>query len=115
MDFGGPDGSRLPALTRIVAYHDNVDIYIKGFAFFYADGTSASYGVTGITITASHRTSCLEQSLAVDGPGGERVVDVRYTEIPPGRKGAGATVRVSAFKFRGQHSKFTGGGADGSA
>ncbi|RSM07201.1 hypothetical protein CDV31_008754, partial [Fusarium ambrosium] len=74
MDFGGADGSRLSRLNRIVAFHDDGGGSFRGFAFFYTDGSEESFGMKDILHTASKRWTCIEQSLALDGPGGERIV-----------------------------------------
>ncbi|RSL49429.1 hypothetical protein CEP54_012455 [Fusarium duplospermum] len=74
MNFGGTDGSRLSRLNRIVAFHDDCGGHFRGFAFFYKDGSGEAFGMKEIINTANKRWTCLEQSIAVDGPGGERIV-----------------------------------------
>ncbi|KAI8723142.1 hypothetical protein NCS52_00169300 [Fusarium sp. LHS14.1] len=74
MNFGGTDGSRLSRLNRIVAFHDDHCGSFRGFAFFYTDGSEEAFGMKEILNTASKRWTCIEQSIALDGPGGERIV-----------------------------------------
>ncbi|RSL87389.1 hypothetical protein CEP52_015543 [Fusarium oligoseptatum] len=76
MNFGGTDGSRLSYLNRIVAFHDDRDGLFRGFAFFYTDGSEKAFGMKEIINTARERWTCIEQSIALDGPGGERIVNL---------------------------------------
>lgn len=82
LDFGFSSESRLGLLVRIVAFHDNSTASIRGFRFFYADGLDKSFGVVSNVIeTFKIRWACIEQSIAIDGPGGERVMSLQY-DIP---------------------------------
>lgn len=76
MQFGGLDGRLLDRLTRIAALHDNLHGSFRGFVFSYSDGTVESFGVQEIVGIKGRRWTCVEQSMAVDGPGGERIVEV---------------------------------------
>ncbi|KAJ3466142.1 hypothetical protein MRS44_006800 [Fusarium solani] len=78
MDFGGADGSRLSLLNRIVAFHDDCHDSLRGFSFFYTDGSEEAFGIRGIVDTASKRWTCIEQSLALNGPGGERIAKLIF-------------------------------------
>jgi hypothetical protein len=84
--FGGPDGARLSSLTRVAAYLDESSDSIKGFAFHFMDGTREVCGMTHVTQSAIERWACTEQSVAIDGPGGERITGLEYavkTRGPP--------------------------------
>ncbi|KAF4979218.1 hypothetical protein FZEAL_4527 [Fusarium zealandicum] len=74
MDFGGPDGTFLSRLERIVAFRDDLSGSLRGFAFFYSDGLTRSFGMRNIIDTKSNQLTCIEQSHAIDGAGGERIV-----------------------------------------
>jgi hypothetical protein len=80
MDFGGSDGSRLSRLIRIVALHNPNFESLRGFRFFYTDGSQLSYPAdTAEKAGLEHNFSlstCVEQPVSIDGPGGERVVTV---------------------------------------
>lgn len=78
MDFGGAGGTRLGLLTRISAFHDDRRGCVRGFAFFYADGSSINYGTRDVICSATERWTCVEQSAAIDGLRGERIVDVLW-------------------------------------
>lgn len=78
MNFGGTDGSQLSRLNRIAAFHDDWRGFFLGFAFFYTNGTKKSFGMTDILGSANKRRTCIEQSIALDGPGGERIVRVGF-------------------------------------
>lgn len=109
VEFGGPDGARLSSLIRVVAYLDDGSGSIKGFAFHFMDGTRETCGMTHVTESAIERWACTEQSVAIDGPGGERITGLEYilkTERPP-RHDRVETIRVSllwllAPVFKGQ-------------
>lgn len=74
MNFGGTDGSRLSRLNRVVAFHDDCGGHFRGFAFFYTDGSGDAFGMKEIINTANKRWTCIEQSIALNGPGGERII-----------------------------------------
>lgn len=78
MNFGGSDGARLSSLSRIVAYHDDLGDCIRGFAFHFVDGTREKYGTTDIMDSAARRWTCVEETVAIDGPGGERIIRLEY-------------------------------------
>ncbi|KAK2763349.1 hypothetical protein FQN54_009985 [Arachnomyces sp. PD_36] len=67
VEFGGADGSRLCALTRIVAHMDRLPYLIKGFEVFYSQSESRLYGSRGL----------LERSFLVDGVNGERIDEAK--------------------------------------
>ncbi|KAM6534062.1 hypothetical protein FALCPG4_006999 [Fusarium falciforme] len=81
MNFGGTDGSRLSRLNPIVALHDDRGGFFRGFAFFYADGSKEAFGTTEILDSANKRWTCIEQSIALDGPGGERIVKLGLVRL----------------------------------
>ncbi|KAH6696921.1 hypothetical protein F5X68DRAFT_257230 [Plectosphaerella plurivora] len=74
MDFGGDDGNDLANLTRITAYHGEC---LRGFAFFYADGKSRFFDPLNVKIASVQYCTWMEQSFAIDGPGGERIIDAK--------------------------------------
>ncbi|KAF5538627.1 hypothetical protein FPHYL_12484 [Fusarium phyllophilum] len=76
MDFGGPGGALISRLTRISALHDEANGYFRGFAFSYIDGRTASFGLRTVIDKARERSTCIEQSLSIDGPGGETIVSL---------------------------------------
>lgn len=53
--------------------------------FFYADGLEKSFGVSNVDVINNfkNRWACIEQSIAIDGPGGERIVSLQH-DIPEG-------------------------------
>ena len=65
MDFGGPDGSLLGSLARVVVNMHPIYL-IVGLEFVYCGLESKLYGTRGN----------LEQSLLIDGAGGERISEV---------------------------------------
>ncbi|KAH7309026.1 hypothetical protein B0I35DRAFT_441252 [Stachybotrys elegans] len=77
MCFGGLDGANLSALTRIAAYHDDYNGRLKAFAFFYEDASSTVFGKTDIVEHTGRHRICTEQIIAIDGPGGERIMGVQ--------------------------------------
>ncbi|KAI8689596.1 F-box domain-containing protein [Fusarium sp. Ph1] len=81
MNFGGTDGSRLSRLNRIVALHDDRGGFFRGIAFFYTDGSKEAFGATEILDSANKRWTCIEQSIALDGPGGERIVKLGFVRL----------------------------------
>ncbi|KAF5240617.1 hypothetical protein FANTH_9505 [Fusarium anthophilum] len=74
MDFGGPGGALVSRLNRISALHDETSGHFRGFAFYYIDGHTASFGLRTAIASASKRSTCIEQSICIDGPSGERIV-----------------------------------------
>ncbi|KAF5595295.1 uncharacterized protein FSUBG_9195 [Fusarium subglutinans] len=76
MDFGGPGGALVSRLNRISALHDETSGHFRGFAFYYIDGHTASFGLRTVITSASKRSTCIEQSLCIDGPSGERIVSL---------------------------------------
>lgn len=64
-DFGGPDGKMLASLTRIAVRM--FDCTITGMEFSYKDQASSMVGSSGNA----------ELSFVIDGPGGERVTNVK--------------------------------------
>lgn len=78
MNFGHNDASELARLSRVAAFHDDASNCIRGFEFHYIDGRSEAFGITYITDTAIRRWTCTKQTVAIDGKGGERIVDVYY-------------------------------------
>lgn len=95
MDFGASDGSRLPLLSRIAAYHDDLGDCIRGFVFHYIDGTSRGYGNTDVMDSIADRWTCAEESAAIDGPGGERIISVGYNLKYQGPESRVKGVKVS--------------------
>ncbi|EEU40663.1 uncharacterized protein NECHADRAFT_76034 [Fusarium vanettenii 77-13-4] len=81
MNMGGTDGSRLSRLNRIVALHDDRGGFFRGFAFFYTNGSKESFGMREVLDSASKRWTCIEQSIALDGPGGERIVKLGFVRL----------------------------------
>ncbi|KAL5356595.1 hypothetical protein BJX96DRAFT_171757 [Aspergillus floccosus] len=79
IDFGGPQGSLLGLLTRMVVYVSTSPCPITGMVFFYTDGSTRSFGIRGQS----------EISFYVDGPGGERILEVIVVDdgIQPGLTG----------------------------
>ncbi|KAF5674138.1 hypothetical protein FCIRC_7833 [Fusarium circinatum] len=76
MDFGGPGGALVSRLNRISALYDETSGHFRGFAFYYIDGHTASFGLRTVITSASKRSTCIEQSLCIDGPSGERIVSL---------------------------------------
>ena len=66
IDFGGPGGILLASLTRLVVHMDSEIAPIVGFEFFYGDRRTQFGSDRGI-----------EMSALIDGPGGERIIDVK--------------------------------------
>lgn len=106
MRFGSSDGSRLSALSHITACFDSTVGFVRGFAFFYTDGSHDSYGETQPVVVFHHFSLCLEQTIAIGGPHGERIVNVEYTagahncavpavDLSPGLRYRVQDVRVS--------------------
>jgi hypothetical protein len=81
MNFEHHDASKLATLSRIAAFHDDAANCIRGFEFHYTDGRREAFGTTDITNTAAKRWACVEQTVAVDGRGGERIVEVYYEHL----------------------------------
>jgi hypothetical protein len=65
IDFGGPDGSLISSLVRVVVNMSPFKM-VTGLEFIYAGQDSKLYGKRGE----------FEQSLLVDGAHGERISDV---------------------------------------
>ncbi|KAF5684788.1 hypothetical protein FDENT_6591 [Fusarium denticulatum] len=74
MDFGGPSGSLLPLLTRVAIFLDDVNHTVKGFGFYYTDGTEREFGFREVLTDCRHRDTALELSVPIDGPAGERII-----------------------------------------
>ncbi|KAF5604794.1 hypothetical protein FPCIR_646 [Fusarium pseudocircinatum] len=74
MDFGGPSGSLLPLLTRVTIFYDDINYTIKGFGFYYTDGTEREFGFREVLSNCRLRDTALELSLPIDGPAGERII-----------------------------------------
>lgn len=72
VDFGGPNGEYLNSLTRITLHKVSNEVPIIGMEFFYTN-RSLKFGVGGET----------ELSFTIDGPGGERIVDVEIVVDDP--------------------------------
>jgi hypothetical protein len=81
IDFGGPSGSLLPLLNRIAIFHDDRNASIKGLGFYYTDGTEREFGVRQVLWNTRERWSCIEQSLFINGPAGERITGVGFRSI----------------------------------
>jgi hypothetical protein len=73
MDFGGPQGTHLASLTRIVAHMVSGECPIIGMEFFYGDNKSTRFGSGGKS----------EISFLIDGPGGERIIGVEMSIDQP--------------------------------
>jgi hypothetical protein len=82
MDFGGPGGAFISRLNRITALHDEVYGSFRGFTFSYIDGHTKGFGTRTVINTASDRSTCIEQSFSIDGPGGERIVSLELEIYP---------------------------------
>lgn len=67
VDFGGPDGSQLSSLTRIVAHMGRLPYLIAGFEIFYSQFESKLYG----------NRALVERSFIVDGVNGERIDEAK--------------------------------------
>ncbi|KAF4501066.1 hypothetical protein FAGAP_2728 [Fusarium agapanthi] len=80
MDFGGPGGALISRLNRISALHDETSGHFRGFAFYYIDGHTASFGLRTVINSASERSTCIEQSLCIDGPAGESLSRIPFTD-----------------------------------
>ncbi|KAK7431652.1 hypothetical protein QQZ08_001871 [Neonectria magnoliae] len=103
MDFGGPSGTQLSFLNRVVAFHDDLRGSFRGFAFFYTDGHKKMFGTREIIDTASKRWTCTEQSIALDGPGGERIMNLKFEREQAAR---GNSLRV--IKMVTNHGRVMG-------
>ncbi|KAI5467642.1 hypothetical protein BGZ63DRAFT_419335 [Mariannaea sp. PMI_226] len=73
MHFGRQDGSYLGLLTRIVARYGGHCQSLRGFTFFYANGTETCYGESHAAY-GSTSLRCVERSYAMDGVNGERII-----------------------------------------
>ncbi|UPK96170.1 hypothetical protein LCI18_007105 [Fusarium solani-melongenae] len=71
MNFGGIDGT----------LHDDRGGFFRGYAFFYTDGSKQAFEATEILDSATKRRTCIEQSIALDGPGGERIVKLSFMRL----------------------------------
>ncbi|KAJ3529226.1 hypothetical protein NM208_g9858 [Fusarium decemcellulare] len=78
MSFGGLEGILLPRLTRIAALHDDRIGCFRGLSFSYVDGSSKIFGMATIVGSAADHWSCIEQSFALDGSGGERIISIEF-------------------------------------
>lgn len=76
--FGGEDGSRLSSLTRIAGLLDGA-IGLHGLIFAYHDREEVLYGARVSPRCAGPERICVEQSFLIDGPGGERIVEITYS------------------------------------
>ncbi|KAH7169296.1 hypothetical protein DER46DRAFT_635251 [Fusarium sp. MPI-SDFR-AT-0072] len=82
MDFGGPSGSLLPLLNRIVVFLDSsVNFSIRGLGFYYTDGTEREFGFREILHDSRERSLAIEQSLSINGPAGERITGVGFLTV----------------------------------
>ncbi|KAL2822775.1 hypothetical protein BDW59DRAFT_149120 [Aspergillus cavernicola] len=72
LDFGGPNGERLPRLTRIVTHMLNKLAPIVGLTFYLNDQSYIHFGQQG----------SMEVSSFVDGPGGEFISSVIVEKSP---------------------------------
>jgi hypothetical protein len=88
MDFGGPGGSWLPLLTRVIAcYGHSVHsarpdaMYIQRLTFIYGQPPSSreTHGLGYRGQSAGYGRD-LEACQLIDGPGGERIVDIRLNQ-----------------------------------
>lgn len=95
MDFGGPSGIDLSRLKRIVAYHDDLFASIKGFAFFYADGITKTFGTRDIVKTATSQWTCIEQSYSINGPEGEIIIKIDFQEDEADQDNSLRRIKVS--------------------
>ncbi|KAF4980918.1 hypothetical protein FDECE_17785 [Fusarium decemcellulare] len=99
MSFGGLEGILLPRLTRIAALHDDRIGCFRGFAFSYADGSSKTFGMATIVGSATDEWSCIEQSFALDGSGGERIISIEFVPERRPSKIKIATSRGRVLEF----------------
>lgn len=76
--FGGEDGSRLSSLSRITGLLDGA-IGLHGLIFTYEDQKEVLYGARVSPRCAGPSRICVEQSFLIDGPGGERIVEITYS------------------------------------
>jgi hypothetical protein len=76
--FGGKDGSRLSSLSRLTGLLDGA-IGLHGLIFAYEDKTELLYGARVSPRCAGPERICVEQSFLIDGPGGERIVEITYS------------------------------------
>jgi hypothetical protein len=76
MNFGGLSGEYLQLITRVATLHDPLTMTLRGFAFFYKDNTHRRFGFENAGNAAERLSACLEQSFALDGPGGERITSL---------------------------------------
>ncbi|KAF4336742.1 hypothetical protein FBEOM_9372 [Fusarium beomiforme] len=81
MDFGGQNGSLLPLLNRIAIFHDEKNTSIKGLGFYYTDGSEREYGFREVVWNTRERWQCVEQSLSINGPAGERITGVGFRSM----------------------------------
>ncbi|KAI7763635.1 hypothetical protein LZL87_010690 [Fusarium oxysporum] len=82
MDFGGPSGSLLPLLNRIVVFLDSsVTFSIRGLGFYYTDGKEREFGFREILHDSRERSLAIEQSLSINGPAGERITGVGFLTV----------------------------------
>ena len=72
IDFGGAHGVLLSSLTRVVVHMVSEDCPVVGFEFFYLDQT-LKFGYGGGT----------EISALIDGPAGERIIDLEVITNDP--------------------------------
>lgn len=76
--FGGKDGLRLDSLTRIAALLDGA-IGLHGLIFTYDNREEVLYGARVSPRCAGPSRVCVEQSFIIDGPGGERIMELKYS------------------------------------
>ncbi|KAL3601042.1 hypothetical protein FPOAC2_05295 [Fusarium poae] len=77
MDFGGPDGTWLPLLVHISVLTFEQTDGLRGFAFYYKDGSCKRYLFqTKRRYLANRRLNVCERGLPLNGPGGERIIAV---------------------------------------
>ncbi|EWY87857.1 hypothetical protein FOYG_09241 [Fusarium oxysporum NRRL 32931] len=100
MDFGGPGGTLISRLSRITALHDDEHGSFRGFAFSYVGGLTRSYGTRTVINTTSDRSTCIEQSFSIDGPGGERIVSLESEPVASSK-----TENIRAIKLRTSYDR----------
>ncbi len=76
MTFGGPSGSRLRHLSRVVALMDG-DTGFHGIAFSYDDGVEELHGRRVVIDSFGRLRCCVEQSFPLNGAAGERITGFR--------------------------------------
>lgn len=101
VDFGAPDGSRLAALVRIVAIYETRVASLYGLTFVYIDGATRTFlAGRGFADSRPHRGTIVEHSASIDGPGGERIVDIQISQRDKSFKGCVRKLKVCASRHQ---------------